>query len=108
MRAIISEFLDSLIPESRIANSFLQPRIPNILSFYPEGARRSPALRSESFRISQENLNTASARGAADSIASRIPPGLGLASGVLAIWCLLGLVGLVGLARLAGLVCLVV
>ena len=43
----ISEFLDSLIPESRIANSFLQPRIPNILSFYPEGARRSPALRSE-------------------------------------------------------------
>ena len=35
--------------------------------------------------------------GAADSIASRIPPGLGLASGVLAVWCLLGLVGLVAL-----------
>ena len=60
----------------------------------------------EFFSHSQANLNTASARGAPDSIASRIPPGLGLASVVLAVWCLLGLVGLVGLARLAGLVCL--
>ena len=46
------------------------------------------------------------------SIASRIPPGLGLAIGVLAVWfllglaCLVGLVCLAGLVRLAGLVCL--
>ena len=40
------------------------------------------------------------------SIASRIPPGLGLASGVLAVWCLLGLACLVGLVCLARLVCL--
>ena len=43
----ISDFLDSLILASRVGNSFLYPRISNILSFYPEGARRSPALRSE-------------------------------------------------------------
>ena len=44
--------------------------------------------------------------GAADSIASRIPPGLGLASGVLAVWGLSGLVCLIGLVCLAGFVCL--
>ena len=38
------------------------------------------------------------------SIAPRIPPCLGLASGVLAVWCLLSLECLVGLVCLAGLV----
>ena len=52
-----------------------------------------------------EVLSTLLPSGAADSIASRIPPGLGLASGVMAVWRLLGLVCVVGFACLAGLVC---
>ena len=41
----------------------------------------------------QENPNTACARGAPDLIASRIPPGLGLASGVSRIASLLRRIG---------------
>ena len=41
------------------------------------------------------------------SIASRIPPCLGLASGSLASWRMVGLVGQAGLVCMAGLVCIV-
>ena len=65
----------------------------------------------ESFRISQENLNTASARGAPDLIASRILPGSMISdrhlmsaksggSGRISLFGLIGQIGWIGLSAI--------